>query len=73
MSGWASISDLVIPIEFLRYVLATMNRIRDGKDIYTDEAFKKEKTILIALAQRVLRATTEGERARFKELMSLAF
>jgi len=73
MSGWASISDLVIPIEFLRYVLATMNRIRDGKDIYTDEAFKKEKTILIALAQRVLRATTEGERARFKELMSLPF
>jgi len=70
-SGWACISDLVIPIEFLRYVLAVMNRIRDGKDIYTDEAFKKQKAILIALAQRVIRATTEGERARFKELLSL--
>ncbi|MBW1671542.1 MAG: restriction endonuclease [Deltaproteobacteria bacterium] len=71
VSGEVSIADLAIPIEFLRYVLATMNRIRDGKDIYTDEAFKKQKTILSAIAQKVLRATTEEEQARFKELTSL--
>lgn len=73
MTGWVSISDLVIPIEFLRYMLASMNRIRNGKDIYTDEAFNKEKTILVAIAQRVLRATTEWERARFKDLLSILF
>ena len=71
LSGWRSISDLVIPISFLHYVTATMNRLRDGDDVYTDDAFKKEKDILIALAQKVLRSTTERERERFKLLMSL--
>jgi hypothetical protein len=73
MSGWADISDLVIPIEFLRYMFATMNRIRAGHDIYTDEAYKKEINILKALAQKVMRATTDRERERFNELMSLPF
>ncbi len=70
MSGWSEISDLVIPIEFLRHLFATMNRIRDGHDVYTDEAFKKAKSILISLAQKVLRSTTDRERDRFKVLMS---
>jgi hypothetical protein len=71
MSGWIAISDLVIPIEFLRYLFATMNRIRDGIDIYTDDAYKKEKAILIALSQRVLRYITEEEKERYKLLLSL--
>lgn len=71
LSGWEDLSDLVIPINFLRYVLAAMNRIRAGHDIYTDQAYEKEKDVLMALAQKVLRATTERERERFKELMSL--
>ncbi|MFH1973928.1 MAG: hypothetical protein ABIJ52_00010 [Pseudomonadota bacterium] len=73
MSGWADISDLVIPIEFLRYMFATMNRIRAGNDIYTDEAYKKEINILKALAQKVIRATTDRERERFNELLSHPF
>jgi hypothetical protein len=71
MTSWTDVGDLVIPIEFLRYCFATMNRIRDGNDVYTDEAFQKEKAILIALAQKVLRQTTEGDRERFLELRSL--
>lgn len=71
MTGWTDISDLVIPIEFLRYLFAMMNRIRTGHDIYTDEAFDKEKSILINLAQKVLRETTEKERKRFKILKLL--
>ncbi len=71
MSGWEDLSDLIIPANFLRYIWATMNRIRAGLDIYTEEAYKKEKAILSALAQKVLRATTERERERYEELMSL--
>lgn len=67
---WREISDLIIPMEFLRYLHATMNRIRDGHDVYTDEAYKKQKAILTALAQKVLRATTERERIRVKEIIS---
>ncbi len=73
MTDWNDISDLVIPIEFLRYIFATINRMREGRDIYTDEAFKKNKMILAALAQKVLRATTKEERERHKELSSLPF
>lgn len=68
---WTDIGDLVIPIEFLRFCFATMNRIRDGIDIYTDDCFRKEKTILIALAQKVLRQTTEGDRDRFRQLQTI--
>jgi hypothetical protein len=71
LTGWYDISDLVIPIEFLRYVFGIMNKIRNGYDVYTDEAFGKMKNILMALAQKVLRATTERERERFKVLMSI--
>jgi hypothetical protein len=73
LAPWTDISDLVIPIEFLRYMFATMNRIRDGMDIYSDQAYSKEKKILIKIAQKVLRFTTEKERARFKKLRDLPF
>lgn len=68
-SDWADISDLVIPIEFLRVMFATMTRIRARNDIYTDEAYRKEVNILRALAQKVMRATTDRERERFNTLM----
>ena len=70
MTGWKSLQDLIIPVEFLRYVLTTVNRIRDGNDVYTDEAYAQEKAIMISLAQKVLRMTTERERDRFAELVS---
>lgn len=74
LTAWKDISDLVIPVEYLRFIFATMNRIRDGKDVYSDEAFSKVKIILIKLAQKVLRYTTEEERERFKTLLlSLPF
>ena len=59
------------PIEFLRYVMVALNRLRDKNDIYTDKAFKEEKAILIKLSQRVLRYTNEAEMERVKTLMSL--
>ncbi len=72
-TGWADLDDLIMPVEFLRYMFATMNRIRSGQDHYTDEAFAQEKHILISLAQRVLRHTTDEERQRFLELAKLPF
>jgi hypothetical protein len=68
LTGWADLDDMVMPIENLRYVFATMNLLRAGHITYTDEAFEQEKQILIAVAQRVLRSTTEEERERFQQL-----
>jgi len=50
LSSWEDLTDLIIPINFIRYICAVMNRMRAGYDVYTDKAFENEKTILIALA-----------------------
>jgi hypothetical protein len=70
---WCDLSDMVIPIEFLRWIMAMMNRIRSGEDRYSDEAYKKQKGILLAIAQKVLRFTTERERQRFHDLRLVEF
>jgi hypothetical protein len=72
-TAWAELGDLIIPIEFLRYLFATTNRIRDGNDEYTDEAYAQEQGILLALAQKTLRATTDREKERFLQLQGLPF
>jgi hypothetical protein len=71
MTSWTDLADLIIPIEYLRYLMATMNRLRAGIDIYKDAAFEKEKLILITLAQKVLRYVTEKEWNRVKILSTI--
>ena len=73
MDGWNDISDLVIPLNFIRNIMAFLNRLRDGIDTCTDEAFGKEKEILMAFAQKVLRETWESERQRVRDLMQYPF
>jgi hypothetical protein len=72
-TGWKDITDLAIPLEFLRYVIATINRLRDGNYKYSDAAFKKEKDMILALSQKVLREMTESERERVRSLMIMPF
>ncbi len=69
--GWNDVSDLVIPMAYINYLFDTMNRIRMGLYVFTDDAYEKYKKILIALSQKVLRYTTEIEKERFLELLSL--
>jgi hypothetical protein len=64
------LADLTIPVEFLRFVLVVADSIRKGRDCYTDEAYEQQKGILLALAQKVLRMTTDRERERFLLLQS---
>ena len=70
---WADISDLVIPIEFLRFIFGRMEGLRNGSEVYSDVAYKKLIKIIITLAQKVLRFTTEEERQRVIELLELGF
>jgi hypothetical protein len=71
MTSWKDIGDLLIPVEYLRFVFAVMNRIRGKDDEYTDSAYKQEIDILCSIAQKVLRHTTERERNRYLELLQL--
>lgn len=67
-TGWKDLSDLVIPADFLRLIMATLNRLRSGEK-YTNDAFKKEKHLIMALSQKVFREMTERERERVRTLM----
>jgi hypothetical protein len=68
VTGWTDISDLIIPGKFISYIMAILNNMRDGHIIYSDKAFDKEKKILIALSQKVMRASTKNEKQRLHDL-----
>lgn len=72
-TAWKDISDLAIPLEFLRYVIATINRLNEGNFKYSDTAFKKEKEMIISLSQKTMREMTEYEKERVRTLMSIPF
>jgi len=73
LASWNDLSDLIIPEEFLRYLMAVLNRIKDGDDIYTNEAFEQQKEFIIALSQKVFRATTKSEKQRSNDLGKIRF
>lgn len=71
VTSWNDVSDLVIPIEFLKFVIAIMNRMRNSDDIYTDEAYENLKGIIIALAQITMKRQSERDIQRLNSLSKL--
>lgn len=71
ITAWNDISDLVIPVQFLSFVIAIMNRMRELADVYTDEAYKDLKNIIISLAQITMKRQKEEDIRRFNELSEL--
>lgn len=70
-TSWEDISDIVIPVKYLKWNMAILNRLRDGKDIYTDDAFEKLKHFIIAVSQIVLRNQTQEDIERASDLDQL--
>lgn len=71
ITRWEDITDLVIPAMFARWVLTTMNQLRDNSEKFTDEAYEKEKHFILAMCQKVLREMTEDEKKRATTLFGL--
>lgn len=71
VTSWNDISDLVIPVEFLRFVIAIINRLRNSRDVYTDEAFEELKKIIISLAQITMKRQSEKDIRRSISLSEL--
>lgn len=67
---WNSIRDLLNTANYLRYIMATFNALRNGTSIYEDEAFNHEKQIVMKLAQKVMREMNQQDRDRFELLSS---
>lgn len=68
ITAWEDISDIAMPNQFLRWIMAFINQLRHG-DTYSDEAFDREKHLIIAVSQKVFREVTESERERMRELV----
>lgn len=71
ITSWEDISDLVIPVHYLKFVIATMNQIRNCEEVYTDEAYDNLKSIIISLAQITMKKQSEDDIKRVKALWSL--
>lgn len=64
MAKWEDLSDLVIPLTYLSWVITSMNELHTGKTRYSDSAHAQHRHLLMALSQRVFREMTEAERER---------
>jgi len=69
-TGWKDLSDLAIPTEFLMHIMSTLKWLKQGEK-YTDNAFKKEKHLIMALSQKIFREMTERDFDRVRVLISL--
>jgi hypothetical protein len=72
-TAWEDIGDLTMPTFFLRYILTFMNQLKSGEYEYSEEAYKKSKEFIMAVAQKVFREMTEEEKKRTADLINIGF
>lgn len=70
-SHWEDISTIAVPLLFMRWVMASLNNIRSGGERYTDTAFEKFKEFTLAVAQLVVRETSEEEREMIEQVKKI--
>jgi len=70
-TGWQSLGDLVVPTRFLQFWMSKMNLMRTEREKFTDCAYGKFQTLLLALSQKVLRENTEKDFDRMSELLDV--
>lgn len=71
VTGWDDISDLSIPLVFMKWIVTAMNSIRDGTLVFTDAAYEKFREFTFAVAQLVVHETSDEERERIESLRDI--
>lgn len=71
ISAWKDISDLKIPIEYMRWIMSFLNCYQEGTMIFNTEAFEKTKQIIMFLGQYVMRDLSDNENQRVSDLNML--
>jgi hypothetical protein len=67
ITHWKDVSDLVIPIMYIRWLMTCMHTLREDTYIYHNNSFQRLQEIIVALSQKVLRESTEQEKARVND------
>lgn len=70
ISSWEDVPDLCIPIVYIKYVMAHLNRIKIG-DRWADDAFERFKTLLLAVYPFVIRRADPEEEERVQRMRQL--
>lgn len=73
IDGWEDISDIIIPAQYMRWLMAIMNRMHAKDDEYSDQAFAELKKFILRISQLVLRRQSQQDIQRVLDLMSLPF
>ena len=71
IDGWEDIPDVLIPVVYLKWVMAFLNQLRKGYK-YSDEAFEKTKHFLVVLFQHVSREPTSAGAQRVGDLLRIS-
>lgn len=71
LDSWDDLGDLVMPPRFLQWVFSIMNRIRSGDIVFEDSAYERLTYFISAVAQIVLRESTEEEYRRLGDLLKI--
>lgn len=67
VDGWEDISDVMMPIIFIKWVMSILNEQRNGV-VYSEEAFKSLKEFMLQVFPYVSRHLTAQETERVKSL-----
>jgi len=70
IDGWKDLSDLIIPMNFIRWVVVCFNQFNSGMT-YSEDALKNEKALLVNIFPLVCRDMTETEKERIKSDMMI--
>lgn len=71
ITKWQDLTDLLIPIHYLKWIMATLNEIKYEKLNFSDKAFNKRKEAILTLSQVVMREMTEREVEKMRELSEI--
>ncbi|NFP49669.1 hypothetical protein [Clostridium argentinense] len=61
ITDWKDVDDLKIPVEYMRWIMACMNNMREGSIEFEDDAFEKIKKAIMSIGQYVMRDLTDEE------------
>jgi hypothetical protein len=67
--GWEDITDVCIPLVYVKWVMTCINNIRDGH--FGSDAIEKMKTFMIVTFHFVARAPIRGEDERIQALLRI--
>ena len=67
IDGWEEISDLIIPIAYIRWIMAVLNKLQRGES-FSEEAMDACKEFLLNLFPLVSRHMADEEKDRIKNL-----